>query len=395
MGDAVWDQRAPKRPGKPPQTNGGGSGGFAEAATSINVRAKFTRDQIAAFLPTRGAFTFPAPYGTRGIRVTNEEDGEIWPVGYSYWPNVNYHAQDPTLLVFAGHLDGSPRFFRVDKASGSVAPLGPLVPIRATGEGWYWSKRDAAKIYVATGNRLLRCDVVTGAQDVVMEIDPLTYVWQAHSSDDDASHSATARDFASGTPLASVATRGGSRFYYAAVGVLDECQIDGSGRYLVIKEDNDNRIIDLESGVERILRNAEGAAGHSDCGIGTLVGEDDYDPLPGAMKLWDLARLPQAVLQYHLTQWATGLGHVAVVGNVALISNAHREDHPRVNELVRVPLDGTLTCTIVAPNLVNLDEPGSDYDKLPKANLDPTGSYACWTANGHGHRDLFLVRMPS
>jgi len=49
-------------------------GGFIEKANSTNVRAKLTAPQIQAMLPSRGLFTFPAPYLTQGVRITNAGD---------------------------------------------------------------------------------------------------------------------------------------------------------------------------------------------------------------------------------------------------------------------------------------------------------------------------------
>ena len=69
--------------------------------------------------------------------------------------------------------------------------------------------------------------------------------------------------------------------FVAAKGDYDECQIDKSGRWLVIKENvdgrdgEDNRIIDLQSGAEQVFLDRDGAAGHSDLGYGYLVAEDN------------------------------------------------------------------------------------------------------------------------
>ena len=41
-------------------------GGLLESATSTGVRPK-----VAVVLPDRGKFTFPAPYNTTGVRLTN------------------------------------------------------------------------------------------------------------------------------------------------------------------------------------------------------------------------------------------------------------------------------------------------------------------------------------
>ena len=75
-------------------------------------------------------------------------------------------------------------------------------------------------------------------------------------------------------------------------GDYDECQIDKSGRWLVIKENvdgrngEDNRIIDLETGAEHVLLDENGAAGHSDIGYGYMVAEDNFNPQPGAVRVW-------------------------------------------------------------------------------------------------------------
>jgi hypothetical protein len=52
--------------------NGPFPGGFIETYPHIETRAPLTAEQIASFLPSRGEFTFPAPYNTSGIRITND-----------------------------------------------------------------------------------------------------------------------------------------------------------------------------------------------------------------------------------------------------------------------------------------------------------------------------------
>lgn len=321
----------------------------------------------------------------------------MFPVGYSYWPNVNNHRNSGSLLVFVGHTDGRPRFFRVEKTSGTVEPMGALLPYRGTAEGWYWSAQMGADLYLTDGPRLRRVNPLTGTDEIVLEISDRQYLWQCHSSDDGQVHSATVRDVDTYAKMHTVVKRrDGSVLHIAANGVLDESQIDPSGRWLVIKEDDDNRIIDLDTDAEHILHNATGAAGHSDCGHGTLVGEDDHAADPGSLMAWNLAHLDvPPVLHYHLTQWHSGLGHVSVVGDLALISNAHRAVLPRVNELVTVRLDGSLRVTVHCPNLTDLNAGGGeDYAKLPKANLDPIGEYACWSTNlGTDRLDVLLVQL--
>ena len=49
-------------------------GGFVEKADSTAIRPRWTASEIRAFLPARGKFSFPAPYDTEGIRLTNATD---------------------------------------------------------------------------------------------------------------------------------------------------------------------------------------------------------------------------------------------------------------------------------------------------------------------------------
>ena len=67
------------------------TGGFIEPATSTAIRALAASDAATA-LPLRGTFTFPAPYGTTGVRLTNGSDcgGRdcVLPVGYGYWSSL-------------------------------------------------------------------------------------------------------------------------------------------------------------------------------------------------------------------------------------------------------------------------------------------------------------------
>src|SRR5438552_1124732 len=65
------------------------TGGFIDSSTSAGLRPMLSAGQIQTFLPQRGTFTFPEPYATTGVRLTNASDcgGQdcVHSVGYSYW----------------------------------------------------------------------------------------------------------------------------------------------------------------------------------------------------------------------------------------------------------------------------------------------------------------------
>lgn len=394
-----------------------------EHATSGALRPRLSQSQILQFVPRqRGTGIFPAPYGTRFVRITDERDGEILHAGYSYWSQVNNHAGANSFVAFAGSGGGQPLFFRVDKQSGQVEALGPIVDYRGTGEGWYFSATRASTLYVTEGPRLRRINLFSHEDEVVCDISggyPGCIVWQAHSSADDNTHSFTIKRVTSDGPyvaLGAMVCRSGQepRFIEIQAGfTYDECAIDASGRWVVIKQTQGNRlynrIIDLVNGKDRTIMQGDGALGHSDMGYGVMAGENSYHPTPGALCLHDLAT-GLIGLEWHGTSWGVdegggrqgyyppGMGHVSVRGAYAVMSNASRLDLPRVNELVVVPLNGGLTGRVVAPNMCELGEyrdQDTDYSNRPFAALDPARQWVSFTANGHGRKDLFAVQVGS
>jgi hypothetical protein len=363
-----------------------------EHASTQETRPRLSREQIAAFMPERGEGRFPAPYGTRFIRLTNASDGDILPLGMSYWSNVNNHAGQPHLLAFIGTTAGQPILLHVDKATGTVTNQGPIGP-GGTGEGWYFSATRPTSLYFHQGPQMIRHDVATQQAEVVFDIStdfPGCRVWQMHSSDDDQVHCATVERVVSDGPYVKIgcvvadARRGQQRFF-PTLGDFDECQVDTTGTWLVIKETLGrliNRVINLDTGSEIQV---DLALGHSDVGAGSMTGEDAHGNRWEVVTI-DLATMTRRLDFHGIGEWGSGMGHVSVRGNQVLLSNKDRD-------LGVVPLDGSCTIQIIAPNLVDQNAGDGDYDRMPKANLDPPGEFAALTANGHGRRDFFLVGL--
>ena len=376
------------------------SGGFMDSATSNALRPKLSAGEIQSFLPQRGTFTFPSPYGTTGIRLTNGSDCGgadcVLSVGYSYWNNINNHVGSDTMLVFLGlerrKGGGGPTLFSYNKKTGETKNLGPMFSSDsayswASGEGMYFSGSSANMLYLSDGSKMLRYDVMTHSMSTVYDLNTIGSVgsgkvlWQMHSSNDDRVHSATVRDGSSYAMLGCVAYQEDIKFarYIAAKGDFDECQVDKSGHWLVIKENvdgkngEDNRIINLDNGAESVFLDEDGAAGHSDIGYGYMVAEDNFYKDPGAVRVWkfgqDMKASGQGTLVYELSpgNWTSGLGHVAhsnsqngVAMNqqMACTSNANRANLPRVNEIVCYRLDGSMNTLVVAPNMTDLNASG-------------------------------------
>jgi hypothetical protein len=416
--------------------------GLVGRATDNGMRPRFSSRDVPS---SRGRFTFPAPYNTEAVRLTDASDcggGDcVQPVGYSYWSNINNHTGSDTMLIFLGLKGQGPTLFSYNKNTGETRNRGSLFEgdnrfgwaRLSTGEGWYFSATKPNALYInePVGSRLFRYDVLAHTWETVFDISdrlPGKYIWQVHSSNDDRVHSFTVRDKGNyGYEGCAIYREDQQKVvYWGRKGNdLDECQIDKSGRWLVIKEQldgingEDNRVIDVDSNTERPLYDYEGAAGHSDMGYGYLVAEDNFNNQPGAVRVWDFnielkggqptSPVPgQGRLVYQLTDWVPGLAmHVAHSNSkpgvpldqqMACASNANRENAARVNEIVCFRLNDSLTTLVVAPTLADLNATGGggeDYWKAPKGNLDITGEYFIWTANaGTGRLDAYIVKIP-
>jgi hypothetical protein len=413
-------------------------GGFVESDTATTGRTPLTAEQVAAFMPTRGAFTFPAPYGTQAFRITTSSDcgGSdcVRPVGYAYWRNINNHAGSDTMLIFLS-LDRTkggtgPTLFSVNKITGETKNLGALFDANSSygnfhGEGWYFSATQPTKLYVHNTRQLQRYDVLARTFETVFDISARfgtdTYVWQLHSSNDDRVHSFTLRQSGTWATLGCAVYSENTRdyWYFPARGDYDECQIDKSGRYLVIKDNvdgqagEDNIIKDLQTGSERIYYDQQGAGGHSDNGFGYAVAEDNWAAEPGAVRIFRFDQDQSdtsngnGTLVFRTTTWGVSAGHIAHANAVpgtpisqqyACSSTATQNTVPRANEVLCWPLDGSLQSLVVAPIMTDLSASGGgsdSYFKQPKGNLDPTGEYFIWTTNMGGNRlDAVIVRIP-
>ena len=411
-------------------------GGFIEPTTSTEVRARLSAAELQALLPAAGGkFTFPPPYNSEAIRLTDANNCAggrdcVRYVGYSYWRNINNHVGQDSMLIVLGLAtqSGGAGFslFRYHKDTEKLDALGPVfagtsIPIDMTGEDIYFSGTRPTVVYAAQGSQLLRVDVLTKAVEVVFDAASTygsnVYLWQHHSSDDDLVHSAALRATDTGETLGCLAYRedNGSLQLFKPEGDFDECQVDRSGKWLVIKDNidgksgEDNRIIDLDSGAETDLMDEQGAAGHSDLGYGLLIAEDNWNNLGGAVRAWRLGQSSLVgPLVYHDSAWRTeGSSHIshtnarpgmALADEVVCQSTLSRGDYNRGSEIFCYRLDGSLDVMVVAPVMTNLDAAGGgdDYAKAPKGNLDVTGRYFIWTSNTGGNRlDAFLVKIPA
>ncbi|HEX8751316.1 MAG TPA: hypothetical protein VF732_09400, partial [Nitrospira sp.] len=287
------------------QTTNSFPGGWVEKDGS-GVRSRYSPSQIQSFVPPqRGSFTFPAPYNTRAVRITDASDCGgadcLWYVGYSYWRNSNAHQNSNEMLIFlslASNRGGSgPTLFKLDKTTDVISNVGPLFPVGNkfrdyTGEGWYFSGSRQNVLYMNDGPKVLRYDVVTKQFETVFDITTQfgtdRRILQMHSSNDDLVHSATLQVASTGELLGCLVYLESTKQFrwYPKIGVFDECNLDKSGRWTISLEDLNisgdiaNRIFDNQTGQETRITGPNGTLGHLDMGYGYALGADGFNPLP-------------------------------------------------------------------------------------------------------------------
>lgn len=434
-------------------------GGLLEKSGSPGLRPRFTREEIDGFLPVggaRGAFTFPAPYNTTGVRLTNPTDCEggqdcLWSVGYSYWRNINNHVGSSDMYIFLG-MDRSrggrgPSLIRYIKATDEVENRGPLFgPETAhsysTGEGWYFSATYPTRLYtfLVGSGQLWRYDVLARQFEAAPAMDlagcprpricpsDAAYIFQPHSSDDDLVHSASVqdRDWQRIGCVVYQAATGRFRYFGTTPGAQhDECHIDKAGRWLLITEVGSdgaryNRVINLRNGRATVIDMYNGALGHLDMGHEYAVGADTFNSFPNATILLKFpvtsTERPIGPVVHYNKRWdivaANHVAHGNAAGREPESQYACGSHASRVadmaDEIVCFPLDpnrnadGSLDVLVVGQVMTDLDAPGGhdldgdDYEQLPKGNVDVTGQYFIWTTNlGGDHLDAFLVKIPA
>lgn len=319
-------------------------------------------------------------------KLTTENHQGLRPIGMSYWRNINNHVGRNELLVFLS-LNDEIVIFTVQKSDLLV--LGEQrSAIHHTGEGCYFSALEWDKLYVPRDNRLNQVSVIYPSDYIpVCELPNGWNGWQWHSSQNERVHSCTIKDANWNIIKWGVFNQDKNDSFrdFDIEGAPDECQIDKSGRFLVIKEDNYNRIIDLETDEVKYIQNDEGALGHSDNGFEYIIGENDYSPLAGALDYINLRTLRRGNL------FSTGIWNMGYVShcnaiNAPIESQSFLISTPK--ELISVKANGQ--SRIVA----NIEPEVSDYEQRVKANLDITGEYAAFTQFKDGRLDAYLIRVP-
>lgn len=347
-----------------------GSGGFV-VETDSTADFPWTPGQMRSFLPERGRFTFPAPYGNEGIRVTNASDcgGSdcVEPLRDITGRNIDAHRGRASMLVLLGLRGPGPTLFRIDKGTGHAENLGPLFDAdspfaSASVAEWYFSARRPGVLYLTRGALLLRYDVLARTFETVFdaatEFGDDREIVAAHSSDGDDVHSALLRDAATGAPLGCLAYREDTRrFSFHPAERTVDCLVDEGGRWLVVQERADGgtgvdtRLVDLDTGGDTLI---------SDVG-------------------------------------ALGLGSAptgAPLSRRYTCGEAEATASSAASEIACSPVDGS-GLRVLTQSMRHVAVEGHTREEWPGGNLDVTGRYFLWVGHTGDRRDAFIVKVPT
>jgi hypothetical protein len=347
-------------------------------------------------------------FGTTLLRVTDAGDGSDCGVDYSYWPSFNADA-----TRFHVTCDNQPFLYGFDPAGFRL--LGKTALFTATTDGTYprsedaiWSGSAPDVIYAHDFNTLWSYDVASRTYTRVAALSALLggghKVFQMSKSADDDVFAWTEEDAGYNRAGYLVYRRSaGAIVYRVATTQLDEVQIDKSGRYLVVKTGLESsagqirvKVVDLALGTVADLTNGapDYACGHSDNGVGTVIGADNWNntvqrralAAPHAYSsLLDFGN--DWTQAFHLSELSDNEGWILV----SSYSGASVGAGPFHREIYQVATDGSQRVRRLAHHRSLY----SSYYDSPRANISRDGRLAAFTSNwGGSRRDAFLVRIP-
>lgn len=286
--------------------------------------------------------------------------------GMSYWRAINQHRDYYNLKVMLS-IDNQIWIASVDKNNLSLISM-LATPIAHEGEGCYFSAHEWDKLFIPVGNELRKYTITDWSYETVMQVNGECF--QPHTDYYEHNHSCSVR---ADSGVRAWAVNGRE---YPLKYDPDECQIDKSGNWLLCKEtlkidankyDELNRIIYLPTGAERIIHNDEGAVGHSDCGFGTVYGENDVSNLGGALDEIDFTSGSHRLI-FSTSIW--NMGYFSYTNakpsgpTFGLLSSSD-------GRLIKIDIKSGAGITV---HTINTHD--KDYDRRAKANLCPEGQFA-------------------
>lgn len=365
------------------------------------------REPAAAKLPKVGeTFTDPT-FGTTIMRVTDETDGDSQNA-YSYWPSFN---KDNTLFHIQTQKHG-PTLYHFDPQAFKIAgkePLfarAPAFPRPINWEDSIWSATEAKALFGTSGTCIASYNVdakkYTVIHDFSKELPGQRPVQMSRSLDDNVFGfhiKKMGKDEVTG--FMAWQRNPEKVLLHVERTDLDEVQVDKTGRYLVVKTDQQGKgllnvlVYDLVTGTHDELTDdgPDFSPGHSDNGRGFILGADN----------WRNALTVRTCAEPHKHYAALDMagGHLSMLCDDekwALVSNYFDRYPPKdapwptfAQEIMLLATDGSMRVRRLAHVQTNY----KSYWDCPRADISRDGRFVAFTSNWQsGLRGVFILKVP-
>lgn len=392
-----------------------GTGGTAGSVSGCQPKSGGWKTDLAVYpvptsppqLATAGESIVDPSFGTTLVRLTDAADGPNCTTAYSYWPTFSSTSSHGLFSCDAGAV-----VFDLDWKTGKVSNKRALfakpTPQGST-PGWedaIWSDLSPTQVFAHDGRRLYAYDVVGEQYTLVKDFEPIVgtgWVGQMSKSADDDVFAFTQKA-ANYDAVGAIAYRrkDDQVLLTESLPGLDEVQIDKTGGYLVVKTGKQGagqievKVINVQTKASEDLTDdgPDFAPGHSDNGMGTVVGADNWNNRITVRKLAS-PHQHSAVLDlgqdwaqdYHVSALARDESRVLI----SLYQSAAHADGLFHSEIIQVATDGSQAVR----RLAHHHSVYGNYFDSPRANISRDGCFVAFTSTWgqSGRRDVFMLDL--
>jgi hypothetical protein len=358
-------------------------------------------------------------FGTQVMRITDETDGKVATVAYSYWSIFNSNSK-----MFIIGIDGVPFLYKLNPKKLKFKKLGPVFDNdQMQWEGMSWSATDPNVVYGVSGYnsavKLRGYNVKT--RKYVFEHDftalgelPAGIAHQmskARSNDRYFSFDFRVKDEGS-VKYAVVYDKELNKTYLYDVddpnygkGDFDECRLDRDGNFLVIVGEKDFYVWQFPTQPPEnrslVVNNIDQrAGGHYESGSGLLVNADIWGNNGNRLIRRTLSNPVTWVNMFDsgVQDWQTD-HHLSMTGpndewtlvTTMTYSETPNYIFPFTNEIFLTKTDGSGK----VQRLVQHHSSNKDYWGTPRANVSPDGQFIAYTSDwGGSHIDVYIAVVP-
>ena len=376
----------------------------AQSGVGVKTDLGVYPEGLPPTLPAAGGKLTDPTFGTQIMRVTDQTDGASLTTAYSYWSTLN--SNNTRLLV---QSDGTGYLYQFDPVNFALGAKQPMIFPPGVGyttaEDAVWSAADPNTLFIHRGALLYAFNAQARSYSLVGDLSSQfpagSYLFQMSVSRDDDVFAFTVKNSNSTVRGYAVWKRSTNTVIHSVTtSILDEVQIDKTGRYLVVKTGQSGagvievKVVNLETqAVTNLTDNApDFSPGHSDNGVGTVIGVENWE---NRILKRNLANPHSFTTVYQFPTWGHD-SHISALGD--------NEDW------VLVSFYGTIASVVFNRELVLVATDGSQrvkrlahhhslyktYYDSPRANISRDGKFIAFTSNwgGSSRRDLFIAKVP-